>query len=223
MTSDGGAGLEMGAEGLDELVLGADLRVDLGELAEAGEAGLEDLEVGEQQLVLDDRDVAGGVDRALDVDDVAVLEAADDLEDRVRVADVGEELVAEALALARALHQPRDVDELDRRVDDVLRVDHVREDREARVGHRDDGGVGLDGAEGEVLGLRVLGAGEGVEEGGLADVGQADDADVECHGAGSFDGRRGYTAGRRFSSRNRAGARAPPARRRPLRRRKGFC
>ena len=87
----------------------------------------------------------------------------------------------EALARGRALHEPRDVDELDRGVDDVLRMDHVREDREARVGDGHDGRVRLDRAEGEVLRLRVLGAGEGVEEGGLADVGQADDADVECH------------------------------------------
>ena len=47
--------------------------------------------------------------------DVGVLEAADDLDDRVDFADVGEELVAEPFALARALHQAGDVDELDRR------------------------------------------------------------------------------------------------------------
>ena len=175
------AALDVRLERLQDFQLGADLGIDLGELADAGDARLEHLEVGEQQLVLDDRDVARGVDRPLHVDDVAVLEAADDLEDRVRVADVREELVAEPLALARALHEPRDVDELDRRVDDVLRVDHVREDREARVGDGHDRRVRLDRAEGEVLRLRVLRAGEGVEEGGLADVGQADDADVECH------------------------------------------
>ncbi len=41
-----------------------------------------------------------------DVDDVLVLEAADDVDDGVHLADVGEELVAQPLALAGALTRP---------------------------------------------------------------------------------------------------------------------
>ena len=58
------------------------------------------LEVGEHELGLDRLDVGDRVERAGDVDDVLVLEAAHDLDDRVHLADVLEELVAEALALA---------------------------------------------------------------------------------------------------------------------------
>ena len=58
------------------------------------------LEVGEDELGLDRLDVAHRIERAGDVDDVLVLEAAHDLDDRVHLADVLEELVAEALALA---------------------------------------------------------------------------------------------------------------------------
>ena len=47
--------------------------------------------------------------------DVRVLEAADHLHDGVHLADVREELVAEAFALARALHEAGDVHELDGR------------------------------------------------------------------------------------------------------------
>ena len=50
--------------------------------------------------------------------DVLVLEAPDDLDDGVDLADVGQELVAEAFALAGALDQPGDVHELDRRGND---------------------------------------------------------------------------------------------------------
>ena len=71
-----------------------------------------------------------------DVVDVRVLEAAHDLHDGVHLADVGEELVAEALALARALHQAGDVHELDRRGDDDVRLrdllQHVAAARRAR-------------------------------------------------------------------------------------------
>jgi hypothetical protein len=72
------------------------------------------LEVGEHQLGVDHLDVAHRIDRAGDVVDVLVVEAADHLDDGVDLADVGQELVAEALALARALDQAGDVDELDR-------------------------------------------------------------------------------------------------------------
>ena len=64
-------------------------------------------EIGQDQFGGDDLDVAHRIDRAGDVMDVVVLEAADDLDDGVDFADVGEELVAEALARARALDQAR--------------------------------------------------------------------------------------------------------------------
>ena len=52
-------------------------------------------------------DVGDRVDPALDVDDVVVLEAAHHVGDGVDLADVGQELVAEALALGGAAHQAR--------------------------------------------------------------------------------------------------------------------
>jgi hypothetical protein len=57
----------------------------------------------------------------------------------------------------------------------------ISERASRRVGHFDDADVGLDGAEGVVLGGDA-GLGEGVEEGRFADVGQADDAALESHG-----------------------------------------
>ena len=54
------------------------------------------------------------------------------------------------------------------------------ERREARVRHLDDADVRLDRAERVVLGGDA-GLGQRVEEGGLADVGQADDAAFEAH------------------------------------------
>ena len=70
------------------------------------------LEVLEAELGVDGRDVGDGIDRVLDVDDVVVLEAAHDVGDGVGLADVGEELVAEALALGGAAHEAGDVDEV---------------------------------------------------------------------------------------------------------------
>jgi hypothetical protein len=53
---------------------------------------------------------------------------------------------------------------------------------QARLGHGDVAGVRLDRAERIVCGLRRRRLGQGVEQGGLADVGQADDRDFQSHG-----------------------------------------
>ena len=84
-------------------------------------------EVGQDQLGVDHLDVAHRIDRAADVMNVAVFEAAHDLDDRVHFADVAEELVAESFARARAFHEPGDIDELDRGRNDFLRMRKLRE------------------------------------------------------------------------------------------------
>ena len=52
---------------------------------------------------------------------------------------------------------------------------------EPRVGHRDIADVRLDRAEGIIGRLRRLRFGQRVEQGGLADIGQADDPAFETH------------------------------------------
>ena len=106
--------------------------------------------------------------------DVVVIEAAQHVQDSIRLTDVGQELIPQPFALARALHQTSDVDDLDGRGDDALGLDDLGQLRQALIGDGDDPDVGLDGAEGEVSGLRLR-VGEAVEEGGLTDVGQAYD------------------------------------------------
>ena len=142
---------------------------------------LDRLQVGKRQLGVNHLDVALGIDAIGDVSDVLVLEAAHDVSNRLDFADVGEELVAETFSLGRALDQACDVDELHDRRHRLLRL-HLRGQRiEPRIRDRHDARRGLDRAERVVLG-RDLRIGESVEEGRLADVGQADDAAAESHG-----------------------------------------
>ena len=79
----------------------ASLSLLRGALAELHDAPLEALEVGEHQLGLDGLGVGDRIDAALDMGDVVILEAAQHMDDGVDLADVGEELVAQAFALAR--------------------------------------------------------------------------------------------------------------------------
>ena len=113
--------------------------------------------------------------------DIAVLEAAQDVDDRVDLANVAEELVAEPLALARAAHQTGDVDEGELRFDDLGGVRDRGEPLQPLVGHRDLADVGLDRAERIVRRLRRRGLGESVDQRRLAHVRQADDTATETH------------------------------------------
>ena len=86
-----------------------------------------------------------------DVDDVGVVEAADDVQNGVDVADVGQELVAQAFALRRAADDAGDVDQLQDGRDDLLRFDELVDRGQPLIGDGDDADVGLDRAERVVL------------------------------------------------------------------------
>ena len=150
---------------------------------------LDGLDVGQDQLGLDGADVGGGVDLAVDVRDVLVAEDARDLADRRGLADVREELVAQALSLRGTRDDAGDVDELDGRGQQLGRAEHLGELREPVVGDPDDADVGLDRRERVVRREHVV-LGQGVEEGRLARIGESDDTDGESHGPGVY-GRAG--------------------------------
>ena len=159
--------------------LGGDLldrAVRLEQLLGAVAALVHRLQVLEAELHGHRVDIGHRIDAVLDVHDVRVVEAPGDLDDRVHLADVRQELVAETFPLVRAPDEARDVDEVDRRRQDAVRVDHGVERREPRVGHLHDADVRLDGAEGVVRRF-CLGRRQRVEERRLADVGESDDAD----------------------------------------------
>ena len=146
-------------------------------LGHALQAALGLLEVGVEQLGLDGLDVAARIDLALGVDDVVVVMGAHDVDDGVDLADVGQELVAQALALAGAAHEAGDVVEVDGVVDDVRGADRLRHAVEALVDDRHDGDVRLDGRE-RVVGRLGARARQRVEERRLARVGHPDDPDL---------------------------------------------
>ena len=77
------------------------------------QAALDSLEVFEKKFVVDDFLVAYGVDGTVDVGDIVVVEAAEDMYDGVSLADIGEEFVAETLTFRCSLDQTGDVDYLD--------------------------------------------------------------------------------------------------------------
>ena len=132
--------------------------------------------VGGDQFEVDRLDVVLRIQAVRVADDVRVLKAAHHVHDGLALADMGEELVAQALAVARTLDQACDIDKLDDRRGLLLGVVHGGQLVKALVRHGDHAGVRLDGAERVVRRFRT-GLGDRVEQGGLADVGQTDDAE----------------------------------------------
>ncbi len=163
-----------------DLELRGELMVALRVLLELGKLLLERLDVGEDELGHDGLGIARRVDELAHAPhlahDVGVLEVADHLADGVGLADVREELVAQALALVGALHQARDVHELDGGRHDAPGMDDLGQLAEAVVGHVDDPHVGIDRGERVVGGQAAL-LGERGEQRRFAHVGQADDTD----------------------------------------------
>ncbi len=153
----------------------------LGQLGRALQRLGDALEIGEGEFGADHFDVADRVDAVHHVDDVVIDEAANDVGDRIGIADVRQEGIALALAFGSTFDQAGDVDELDGGRKDLQGLDDLRQRLETRIRHADHADVRIDRAERIVLGgdLRL---GQRVEQGRLADVRETDDAALNAHG-----------------------------------------
>ena len=168
--------LQMRLQALEDLHVTEQLLVCLRSLAGAVETALEVLDVRKDQLEVDGLDVTGRIDRAFNVHDVLVVEAADNVNDGVNLADVGQELVAKALTLACAAHQTGDVHELDHRRRGLLCVIEIGQRLQTLIRYSDHADVRVDGAERIVCAFRAR-LRNCVKQGRLADVWQSDDAE----------------------------------------------
>ncbi len=160
----GAPGLEGGDDAVQPGLFGdGDAVPAAGVFGDALDAPFGLLEVGEGELGLDGLDVAQGIDVALGVDDALIAVDADDVDEGVGLADVGEEAVAETLALVGAGDEAGDVVEVDGVVDELGGAEGGGNPLETGVEDGHDGDVGLDRGEGVVGGLGA-GFGERVEE-----------------------------------------------------------
>ncbi len=113
--------------------------------------------------------------------DVIVFKAAQNMHNGVDFADIGKELVAQAFTFGSSAHQTCNINEVDAGRDDFLRACDFRNAILTWIGNRHFASVWFDGAERIVCSLCCGRLGQRVEERGLADVRQADDAAFETH------------------------------------------
>src|SRR5690606_10210096 len=77
--------------------------------------------------------------------------------------------------------QAGDVHELHLRRDDAGRAEHLGQLLQPWIRHADDAHIGLDRGERVIRRQSLCALGQRVEQRGLSDVGQADDADAQAH------------------------------------------
>lgn len=141
-------------------------------LLQVVESLLGELDILDAQLLADDVQITLGVDITLDVDDLGVVEATDDLEDGIDGTDVRQEGVTETGTGGGTTGQTGDI--IDRQVGGDARLGLVvlTEPVEAVIGDDDTSLFGVDGGIGEVGRVTQGGLGNSLEEGGFTDVGQ---------------------------------------------------
>ena len=137
---------------------------------------LNTVDVGENQFGVDDLDIPNRVHRVHHVFDIRVFKAADHLHDGVHLADVPQELIAQAFARAGALHQTGDIHEFENGRNQLLRTADFREHFETFVGNRDDALIRLDGAKTVVGRHRLARLRDSIEQSAFPDVGKTYDS-----------------------------------------------
>ena len=113
------------------------------------------LQILQLQLRVDNTLVANGIHRAIDVRNITILEATQNVDDCIGVADIAEELISQAFALRSTLHQTGDIDNLDGGGDNLAGVINLGQLNESLIGYGDNTHIGLDCTEREICSLRL--------------------------------------------------------------------
>lgn len=150
------------------------LTTTTGLLVQVLEGLFDELNILDAQLLVDDGQITDGVDIALDVDDLGIVETTNDLEDGIDGANVRQEGVTETGTGGGTAGQTGDI--IDGQVGGHLGLGLVvfAQPVETLIGDDDTRFFGVDGGIGEVGGVTQRGLGDSLEEGGFADVGKTD-------------------------------------------------
>ena len=110
------------------------------------------------------------------MNDVRVIKRTHNLGDSVRLTNVREELITQALTLRSALHNTRNINERNSRRQNTLRTKNLSQTVQTRIRQVHHAHVRVNGRE-RVVSRQHGVAGQSVEQGGLAHVRQANNAD----------------------------------------------
>ena len=115
------------------------------------------------------------------MDNVWIIEAAQYMQYGIRFPDIGQKLIAKALAFAGPLHQAGNVYHLDGIGDQILRLYQFSQSVQTLVGNGDGAHVGLNGAERKIGRLSPC-IRQAIEQGRFTDIGKTNDTALKGHG-----------------------------------------
>src|SRR5690606_3537208 len=152
----------------------------LGSLLEPLKFFLHRFEILKLQLRVDDLLIGHGIYPTVDVDNVVVVEAPDDVYDSVNLPDVGQELVPKAFAFAGPFYKAGDINKGDGSGYNPLGLHNISQYFEPGIRHVDDPDVGFDRTKRKVRCFRTV-VGERVEQRRFPDVGKTYDSTLKSH------------------------------------------
>ena len=161
---------------IDQLFIAA---LDLARQART--APFDRFQIGQHQFGFNRLGIGHGVNAAFDMGDIAVFKAAQHMGNGVAFADIGQKLVAQALAFRCTPHQPRDVDKGHASRNNLLGPCNCRQFIQPCIGHSHFAHVGFNRAKRKVCRLRRCRSGQGVEKGGFSHIRQTHDTHFETH------------------------------------------
>jgi hypothetical protein len=112
---------------------------------------------------------------------IFVLEATNGVGNGIHVPDVIQELVPQPFAFAGSPDETRNIEELKRRGGNLFGMNQLGQAFQPFIGHRDDPGVRIDGAEPIVRHFRSSSR-EGVKDRRFSNVGKTYDSATKTHG-----------------------------------------
>ncbi|MNC33750.1 hypothetical protein D3C75_821560 [compost metagenome] len=142
-------------------------------LAGALQTLLHGLHICQDQLQVDGFDIAKRVHLAGHVGDVLILEAAHHVDNGIHLADMGQELVAQTLALTCAFYKTGNIDKFKSGRHDPVGIHNLRQLLETLVRHFHYAHIGINGTERVIGGFRP-GLGNCIEQRRFAHIGQPD-------------------------------------------------
>ena len=139
--------LQVRLDAVEQIHLGQIFFIALGGLDRLVDAAFEDVQVGEDQLQIDDLDVSLWTDAALNMDNLAVFKAADYMDDGIHFPNVGQKLVAEALSLGSAFYQTCNVNKFNNCRSHFLGMIKVTQKLQPFIWHCNNSHIGVYSAE----------------------------------------------------------------------------
>ena len=111
------------------------------------------------------------------MNDIVIFKATDNVDNRINLTDMGEELVAETFALGSALYKTCDINEFNDSGGELLGLMEISQPVQPLIRHGNHTHIGVNGAESIII-RRNTCVGNSIEQSGLANIGQSHDTQL---------------------------------------------